>query len=179
MKTTSCRHIRPVPAFTLMEIMVVIAIIAVLFTMVVGGLGWYKRKTQIGKTEVLLKSIDRALEDYRMDNATLPAGNGSLGSSEDVYAALYGDENGDGQPDDGATVYLDVLSPDLSGNRKNVKQEGAGYVVIDAWKKELFYQFPGVMNPPNDFDLWSLGPNGSGGPETGTPKDRSDDIKNW
>ncbi|MBT8045192.1 MAG: type II secretion system GspH family protein, partial [Verrucomicrobiae bacterium] len=73
------------PGFTLIELMVVIAIILVLSTIVIGGLGWYKRKAAVGKTEVLVASIDRALEDYKLDNGFLPEGNGDKGSTQQVY----------------------------------------------------------------------------------------------
>lgn len=179
------------PAFTLIELMVVIAIILVLATMVVGGLGWYKRKAAEGKTTVLVSSIERALEEYKLDNGFFPEGDGGDGSTEQVYIALYGDGklevNGSGnvivatQPsgvtDDGNTVYLDVLDPNLKGNKQNVDSTG-GYTIIDAWGSPLFYVSPGEMNPRDDFDLWSRGADGRGGP-SGTKKERLDDIKNW
>ena len=66
MKTPCLRRSRLARGFTMMELMVVIAIIAVLFTMTLGGVSWYKRKAAVGRTEVFIKEIGRALQDYRM-----------------------------------------------------------------------------------------------------------------
>jgi prepilin-type N-terminal cleavage/methylation domain-containing protein len=179
-------------AFTLIELMVVIAIILVLATMTVVGLGWYKRKAAEGKTTVLVSSIARGLEEYRLDNGFFPHANGGNGSTEQVYIALYGDGNlvidgttgnvtigagPTGTPDSENKVYLSILDPDLKGNKLNV--DPSTYTILDAWGTELQYRSPGEMNPADDFDLWSLGPDGKGGPNTGTEKQRLDDIKNY
>jgi len=191
MKTVNRYQVRNVSGFTLVEIMVVIAIIAVLATMTVGGMGWYKRKAAEGKTKVLVHGISRALEEYRADNGFFPEGDGEDESTKQVYIALYGDgiltsdnagtvtitTDPTGKPDEGNTVYLAILNPDLIGSKMNV--DPVSYTILDAWGEELGYQSPGEMNPADDFDLWSLGPDGKGGPSTGTPKERSDDIKNW
>lgn len=193
MKTANRYQGRHVPGFTLIEIMVVIAIIAVLATMTVGGMSWYKRKAAEGKTKVLVHGISRALEEYRLDYGFFPQGDGNANSTEQVYVALYGDgeltsdDDGNvtistaptGKPDEGNTVYLAILNPDLVGSKMNVESAAGSYTIIDAWGEELGYESPGEMNPADDFDLWSLGPDGVGGPETGTKKERSDDIKNW
>lgn len=183
------------PAFTLIELMVVIAIILVLASMVVGGLGWYKRKAAEGKTKILVKSIERALEEYRLDNGFFPEGGGGDGSTVQVYMALYGDgalevdgTSGNvtiksaadgklGSSGDSGKTYLNILDPSLLGTKLNV--DPTSYTILDAWGEELQYRSPGVMNPAADFDLWSLGPDGAGGPKKGTPKERLDDIKNW
>ncbi len=180
MKTSNYRNTRTrlrSRGFTLIEVMVVIAIILVLATFTIGGMGWYKRKAAIGKTVVLRGSIERALEDYALDHSAYPVGNGDDDSTKDVYKALYGDADTDGIPDDGATVYLQVLDPKLKGNKQNV--DPSNYTILDAWGETFKYQSPGDMNPQDDFDLWSLGPDGKGGPNKGTKKERSDDIKNW
>ncbi len=177
MQTTSNNRPNLRQGFTLIEILVVIAIIAVLATMTAGGLKWYKRKAAIDKTKVLIGQIGHALEAYRLDNGTFPTGDGLEQSSQDLYIALYGDSDGDGKPDPAATIYLDILNPDLTGNKGNVEEIGSNYLIIDAWKEPIRYQNPPTMNP--DFDLWSLGPDGVGGPNSGNEKDREDDINNW
>ena len=195
------RHKRFIaPAFTLIEILVVIGIILVLATMTIGGLGWYKRRAAVGRTEVLLKAIDQSLESYRSDNGFLPQGMGDDDSSAQVYIALYGDgeleydstgkvvtikTQSDGEPDSGATIHLDMLNPGFTGSKRNVTSVGGKYTIIDAWSKPIRYRHDvtgeddQMMNPPDDFDLWSLGPDGLGGPDGGNQKERNDDIKNW
>jgi len=142
------------PAFTLLEILTVIAIIAVLASLTFGGMSYYDQKMKYSRTEVLIASIERALEDYKSDNGAYPSG----ANTAAVYTALYGD---------GSNVYLSTLNPNFLGKQKNVE---AGRI-IDAWGNELGYTYPGSMNPPSDFDLWSEG--GDAAANT------ADDIKNW
>ena len=59
------------PAFTLIEMMVVTAIIAVLAGLTFGGMSYYGEKMKYSRTEVLIASIERALEDYKSDNGSL------------------------------------------------------------------------------------------------------------
>ena len=178
MKTSFQFRTRVARGFTLMEILVVIAIIAVLASMTVGGLKWYKRKAAVSRTTVLVGGVGRALEDYRLDNGSFPAGDGGDTSTAEVYQVLYGDLDGDGKSNSGATVYLSLLDPSLTGNKKNVDTRSSNYVIVDAWLEPMRYQSPGQMNPEDDFDLWSMGPDGEGGPN-GSAEKKRDDIKNW
>ena len=142
------------PAFTLLEILTVIAIIVVLASLTFGGMSYYDQKMKYSRTEVLIASIEQALEDYKSDNGAYPNGT----DTKAVFTALYGD---------GSNVYLSTLNPDFLGKQKNVD---AGEI-IDAWGNKLGYAHPGSMNPPSDFDLWSKG--GDAAANT------ADDIKNW
>ena len=207
------------PAFTLLEILTVIAIIAVLASLTFGGMSYYDQKMKYSRTEVLIASIERALEDYKSDNGFYPQGDGEEESSIQLYIALFGDgklemnpsvlvsiteePDGDNQdPTDGKT-YLSTLNPEFKGKQGNVGSPDSNYtyidpetwgeitfplyVIIDSWKEELRYRHnsadPGVvnamMNPKNDFDLWSKGSNGNGPPDEMAQADIADDIKNW
>ena len=171
---TRCRVAR---GFTLMEIMVVIAIIAILATMTVAGVTWYKRKAAENKTTMLIASVELGLEDYRADEGSLPVvSDADEDSTLLLYQALYGDLDGDGQPEQGQTVYLSSLDPNLIGSKLNVEPASNGYRIVDAWYEPLYYLSPGNMNP--DFDLWSTGVNTVGGPD-GTAEQQRDDITNW
>ena len=97
-------------------------------------------------------------------------------------------------------MYLETLNfPEEAAKavskQYNVRESDGGYVIVDAWKEEggtqrqeLYYRHdpdadPTIeeqdkMNPASDFDLWSLGPDGEGGP-TGTKEQRADDLDNW
>ena len=142
------------PAFTLLEILVVIAIIAVLASLTFGGMSYYSEKMKYSRTQVLIASIESALVQYKADNGAYPSG----ANTAAVFTALYGD---------GSNVYLSTLNPDFLGKQKNVE---AGRI-IDAWENELGYTYPGSMNPPSDFDLWSEGGD--------AVANTADDIKNW
>jgi len=154
------------PAFTLIEMMVVTAIIAVLAGLTFGGMSYYDQKMKYSRTEVLIASIERALEDYKSDNGSYPSGN--IG---DLFNALYGD---------GTNVYLATLNPELKGKQRNVS-ESEPYLIVDAWGKVLRYRHNknNMANPKQDYDLISLGPNGVGDFGSTTEWAKADDIKNW
>ena len=154
------------PAFTLIEMMVVTAIIAVLAGLTFGGMSYYDQKMKYSRTEVLIASIERALEDYKSDNGSYPSGN--IGN---LFNALYGD---------GTNVYLATLNPELKGKQRNVS-ESEPYLIVDAWGKVLRYRHNknNMANPKQDYDLISLGPNGVGDFGSTTEWAKADDIKNW
>lgn len=206
MKAKSCCHRGVRPAFTLIEIITVIAIIMALAAMTIGGLDYVSRKAAVSRTTVFVASVGQALEQYKADTGAYPEGEGIADSTELVYVALSGDGIGpdgildtdddeapDGIPDEAATVYLNTLDPGNKGKSLNVRESTNGYVLVDAWKsqtdskvyQELFYRHapdgkdPDMMNPPSDFDLWSLGPDGLGGPTSTDDSESADDITNW
>ena len=138
------------PAFTLLEIITVMAIIAVLASLTFGGMSYYGDKMKYSRTEVLIASIERALEDYKSDNGSYPSGN--IGN---LFNALYGD---------GTNVYLDTLNPDFKGKQRNVEPSGGSYGIIDAWDRFMRYRHESntMANPKQDYDIFSFGPNGIG-----------------
>ena len=77
------------PAFTLLEILTVIAIIAVLASLTIGGMGYYDDKMKYSRTEILIASIEQALEDYKSDNGSYPSQ--AIIRQSPFYMHLYGD----------------------------------------------------------------------------------------
>jgi prepilin-type N-terminal cleavage/methylation domain-containing protein len=135
------------PAFTLLEILVVIAIIAVLASLTFGGMSYYSEKMKYSRTQVLIASIESALEQYKADNGFYPQGDGNANSSVQLYIALYGDgklkmnpsglisiveePDGDNQdPTDGES-YLATLNPEFKGKQGNVGSPSSNYTYID------------------------------------------------
>ena len=183
------------PAFTLLEIITVMAIIAVLASLTFGGMSYYGDKMKYSRTEVLIASIERALEDYKSDNGFYPQNVGATSFTEQVYVALYGDgaltRNAatgvvtittapNGTPNN--TTYLATLNPTFKGKQSNV-ESSSPYCIVDAWGERLRYRHnklaAQMANPSNDYDLISLGPNGLGDFDSTSESDKADDIKNW
>lgn len=163
--------------FTLIEIVLATAIIAVLAGLSFSGIRYYDEKMKYSRTEVLIASIESALEEYKADNGSYPQSNGG---SNQLFNALYGD----------GIVYLATLSPDIEGRQRNVDVAPNGnYFVVDAWGNAIRYRHnpspksdgtPREMaNPTQDYDLISRGPNGVGDIDSTSDAEKADDIKNW
>ncbi len=175
MKASSPHRNKTAAAFTLIELLVVIAIIGALSALVIAGLGTVRKQVDEKRTQVLIGGIENALESYKLDNNQIPDGDGSFTSSKELYQALHGDYDLDGDTDDSETVYFDKLDPYAKGKNLNVSIK-EGYVIVDSWGHPLYYRSPGEMNP--DFDIWSLGPNNAGGPNS-SDEFSHDDIDNY
>ena len=186
------------PAFTLLEILTVIAIIAVLASLTLGGMSYYDQKMKYSRTEILIASIEQALEEYKADNGFYPQNVTATSPwTEQVYVALSGDGSltrnattgvvtiataPNGTPNAGNTVYLSTLNPSFKGKQLNVESTSP-YCILDAWGERLRYRHnkpaADMANPRNDYDLISLGPNGNGDFLSVSEAAKADDIKNW
>lgn len=121
--------------FTLIEIMVVVAIIAILGAAVVPLIMDRPDQARVVKAKQDIKSIESALELYRLDNFNYP-------STDQGLEALVEKPTGDPEPanwKDGG--YLKTLAK-------------------DPWGREYIYMSPGETG---DFDIVSLGRDGQEG----------------
>jgi len=136
--------------FTLIEIMAVVIIIGLLSGLV--GLAVFGRvgESRVSIARTQMKTIENALELYRMDNSTYP-------SSEQGLEAL-------------------ISRPATPPEPRRYNPEGylsGREVPRDPWDEPYQYQAPGQHNP-RGFDIWSLGADRSPG---GTGENA--DIGNW
>lgn len=175
--------LRKPAGFTLIEVMTVIAIIAVLAGMSVMGFSYAKDKQRQTQAKLQIALLSKAIDEYKADMGVFP-GPESIGvpaadSSEELYRALfyegYDYTKGNNPPAAGAAmkIYLPDLDP-----RANNKQGWVRPVtsdeppqtspILDPWGTP--YQFRHGGGAENqDFDVYSFG------------KDKiqsQDDIKN-
>ncbi len=178
MKTNRFR--RAAAGFSLMELVVVVALIVALAALTMGGLSFMEQKKARSTAALQIKLLENALQDYHSDNRSFPSNPNSegLNGSEELFKALYQD------PFDADTkVYLAELDPDTHGEGKGgqawVRKSSVSAEIVDPWGNPYRYRSgdsPGAINP--DFDLWSMGKDGR---TNADPKhaDCLDDIRNF
>lgn len=136
--------------FTLIEILLVVAILAMVAGVLVVALGGTQEKTRVKTTRLLIEtSVPNALDRYNLDMKSYP--DEEQGGLDALLNKPTFEEEEKG--DDWAGPYL--------------KKEP-----VDAWGNELNYELntEGEEGQPA-YKLWSNGPDGESGTE--------DDIRNW
>ncbi len=124
--------------FSLVEILIVIALIAVLATVAIGNLGGIFGGQQEKIAQTFVKNtLDSALVPYRIDTGSYP-------NTEQGLAAL-------------------LKAP--SGKEKKWKGPYLKEQAIDPWGNPYQYKFPGSrnINGASGYDVWSWGPDGKEG----------------
>lgn len=138
--------------FTLMELLVTMAIIAILAGMAIGGAQMARKRGSATKAKAAIAALEAAIDMYEMDMGEYPAsGNANLVQALTVTSTdpdWYG-------------PYMQFKEEDL---------EGGSYV--DPWGNPYVYSNPGSHNA-SSFDIYSFGLNGQD--EAGA----GDDIHNW
>jgi general secretion pathway protein G len=120
--------------FTLLEILIVLAIIGVIAAMVVPRLLGQQRQAYIDATKVAIKNAQNALDLYAKDNfGNFPKGSGN----EEVWALL--------------------MNPPAQEGRR--VEPYADEPFKDAWGRRLYYEWTGneTTGKPK---IWSAGPDG-------------------
>ncbi|MGE9270166.1 MAG: type II secretion system protein GspG [Verrucomicrobiales bacterium] len=174
---------RSVKGFTLIEMLVVVAIIAVLSGITVGGFALVSRQQDLKKAKLQIELLQLKLEDYKLENGDYPESLSAVGEGQTqvIYKALFPIE-------EDAKIYLDQLDPDNDtqgwlGRQEAEDNVGEGLVIYDPWGNEYYYRTsPNSANP--DFDLWSAGPDGEtlasgGGGYDNDADENLDDVRGW
>jgi prepilin-type N-terminal cleavage/methylation domain-containing protein len=192
--------------FTMIEILVVMAIIAILASMVIGALGFVKEKQKREQAKLQIALLGKGIDDYKLDMGKLPGiQNDSPASGEgmtqELYQALFyegylANENPSAAPTTASSaasatatrVYVAELDPTITKQKWVDVPKGNKTIVPnisqikDPWGNEYRYRKgASAFNP--DFDLWSTGKDGltvSGNSPQDLKDPKSlDDVRNF
>jgi type II secretion system protein G len=143
---------RSTRAFTLIELLIVIAIISILLTTVLSASRGVQEKGRRSRAEAEIAAVGAALESYKADNGDYPINTNS--NSATLVSSLM--------PTNGSKVYFEF---------KQKYTNPLGWV--DPWLNNYQYNYTtngSTNNGVNNFDLWSTA---GGSTNTNTW------IKNW
>jgi general secretion pathway protein G len=131
------RRRRPRSAFTLIEVLVVVVIIAVLASIVAPNVFKHVDTAKSVTAQAQISTLGAALDAYRLDNGRYP-------TTEQGLAALWQQPTSAPRPANWRGPYLRQPPP------------------LDPWGAAFVYRFPGE-HTPNGFDLSSMGADGAAG----------------
>lgn len=160
--------------FTLIELLVVIAIIVILAGLSMGGFSYVTRKQADSQAAIQISLLEKALEEYRLDNGEYPPS----GNTNSLFRLLYWNAVKT-PPDPSAKIYLAELDPI---NNKQGWTDGTGIAtkIIDPWGNEYIYRRGDQASAKNpDFDLASRGKDGRSNLNNPNAPENKDDIDNY
>ena len=144
--------------FTLIEMLAVVAIIAILAGLIVGGAKFAFDKSQESAIEMRMKTLEMALDEYKKDWGYYPIMK-TEGDFKTRFLAPPGDKNNNLKWDSGeGAPYIETYT-DFT---ESYKQSKGGVA--------FRYQYPGSHNTKK-YDLQAYG--------LDEESDTTDDIKNW
>jgi prepilin-type N-terminal cleavage/methylation domain-containing protein len=152
--------------FTLVEILVVMAILAVLMGMGLGVYSLAMGAAKRSKTEALIKKIEIALETvkskhgYYFQSNVMPGNKFVIPVNPSALAA--GIETTAFPDAEALATFIKTIDYESfkNGHTKEIDISGTPVlVVIDAWERPLFYKCPGTVNT-GTFDIISAGSDG-------------------
>jgi general secretion pathway protein G len=128
---------RRTQAFTLVEIMIVLAILVLLVAMVGPRLLKTQEKADAKITQTQIENLQQALDFYKVDNRAFP-------TTEEGLTALMKKPADENRGRNWAGPYLEEDT-----------------VPIDPWGNPYRYEYPGTRGSnPDSPAIWSLGPDG-------------------
>lgn len=140
--------------FTLIEVVIVMAIITILASFIVGSARLARRRGAVAKALAAIASIETAITMYQLDMASYPPDADGIKS---LVRALTQDP---GDPD--------WYGPYMSFKAEDLKDGD----FIDPWGNPYQYNSSSPQHNKASYDLYSSGPDGPEG-------SASDDITNW
>jgi general secretion pathway protein G len=171
--------IHPTPTrprgFTLIELLVVITIIGILAAISMSGFSFITRKKAEEQARVQISLLEKALEEYKLDNGEYP-GTNTTETATALFDPLY--QTGANLTPPGK-IYLAELDP--NNKRQGWIRNTAGAInIVDPWGNEYIYRRGDHTNAKNpDFDLASMGNDGITNNSDPNAPENQDDIANY
>jgi type II secretory pathway pseudopilin PulG len=178
-------------AFTIIELLVVMAIIIILGGLILATAGYVQKKGKRSRAEAEIAAISAALENYKADNGVYPSATptndlkaNTMGDPQDqkykdASLALYKLISGDADNDPNRTAESKSYFPFKPNQLDPTTTTQAVAFIRDPFGLSYGYSTvkssaPGVTDGYNPtFDLWSTGG------DTSTSPAQSAWIKNW
>ena len=152
-------------AFTLVELLVVVAVIGIVAGIVLAGAGAAQKKAARDQAKAEIQTIAVALEKFRTENGAYPSATNLSQMTNTLYRSL--------------TNYMTFRTNQLVGT-------GTNRSVIDPYGWPYRYRSPALASTTmltESFEIFSVGANGKSsldlGAEKPGDKDNFDDIKSW
>jgi general secretion pathway protein G len=183
-----------IAAFTIIELLVVMAVILVLAALILGTSGYVQKKGARSRAEAEIAAMSAALESYKADNGIYPRD--TNGTTDNLNARTNGDAStyataslflftqlsgtdATQQPIPGAKNYFSFKPQMLGGTRDANGNVTSVSFVRDPFGNSYAYSTAYQANTSNGynptFDLWSTG----GSSTTANPPTQTEWIKNW
>jgi len=156
---------RGAPSFTLVELMVVVAVIGIIAGIVLAAAGGAQKKAARDQAKAEIQSFCVALEKYRADSGTYPGATNYAEMTTTLYRSL--------------TNYMSFRTNQLSGS-------GTNTMVLDTYGYPYRYRSPSRVSTTmlsESFEIFSVGADGKSDLDSGTitsgNKINADDITSW
>lgn len=163
--------------FTLVEMIIVIAVILILISLMIGLIVVITDRAHYQKTEAVIKMLDDGCKTYKGEYNVYPPND--KGDSRALHYYLGRERIKVLDKDTNIKTKRPPIiefKADLLEEGKSVPDANNPVPVVDAWNQKVQYKVPGQWNKKH-VDLWSPGKNGRDELDP-TMKD-FDDVVNW
>jgi len=140
--------------FTLIEMLVVVAIIAILASLVLSTAGYIQKKGAISRAEAEIQAMSTALESYKADLGDYPVGTNIAPGITNSFLRAALAPKGSNMLNPINKMYFDFPGRMTPGGKYT---DDTNVAVIDPFGEGYGYQYPGdpARSGTNFFDLWS------------------------